>query len=641
MDNKPIENIDESELDNVLGQQDTDIDSFVQKLAKVLKIQPKKIKHLAEGGYGYAFDIPANRVMKVTSDHSEYGHAINLRGKNNKHIVNVYDAYEIEEPYEDVYVIITEKLKQDRRDIGNGFDDVIECIDILVNNDDDFPWESIEHFIEEMIDYDPNDYLTSLKKMYNEINHRSKNFFKQLISLLKEAHKHQIRVDAHAGNFGIKSNGNLALLDLGDRSDIEIPQHKRNVLSINEFDGLTVPQIINKGNVKPKEFLTKVAKALKTKIGGHLGSGFYGFVYDLPGNKVLKLTTDVSDYIKSETMIGRKNKHIVDVYNAYALDEPFDGIFAIISEKLDTPHDINIIYEDLRNILSRFVMNSDLLEKKYQIDSFYEFLTNYDKISKEDLEILYSELNKQLDGVSHKEKYLWMIEQLVGLYKEDEELDLGEYLDVHGENLGIKPNGNLALLDLGEGEDNIELLNMDNINKVKIKEEELSEVKDKSYSNMINNPLKFDDISKIKNKAEYRKKAAGILLFAKNSGRFLLLRRSEGDHINEWSIPGGGFEKGETPTQAMVREVSEEITNIENPLKDIKDIIMVFKNDITNEHGEQYYYYNFIGKVNREFTPELNNEHNGFVWCNEYTLPENLHYGLRDLLLKLKILDNK
>jgi 8-oxo-dGTP diphosphatase len=49
--------------------------------------------------------------------------------------------------------------------------------------------------------------------------------------------------------------------------------------------------------------------------------------------------------------------------------------------------------------------------------------------------------------------------------------------------------------------------------------------------------------------------AAGVLFFD-DAGRILLVEPTYKDH---WDIPGGYVETGETPAQAAVREVREEL----------------------------------------------------------------------------------
>lgn len=51
--------------------------------------------------------------------------------------------------------------------------------------------------------------------------------------------------------------------------------------------------------------------------------------------------------------------------------------------------------------------------------------------------------------------------------------------------------------------------------------------------------------------------AAGIL---RRAGRILICqRRAEQDHALKWEFPGGKLEPGETPAEALVRELKEEL----------------------------------------------------------------------------------
>jgi 8-oxo-dGTP diphosphatase len=57
-----------------------------------------------------------------------------------------------------------------------------------------------------------------------------------------------------------------------------------------------------------------------------------------------------------------------------------------------------------------------------------------------------------------------------------------------------------------------------------------------------------------------------LLLIAKNK-KFLLLKRENGNHIysSHWGLPGGSVEKNETPIDAIIREIKEEMSlNIKN-----------------------------------------------------------------------------
>lgn len=45
----------------------------------------------------------------------------------------------------------------------------------------------------------------------------------------------------------------------------------------------------------------------------------------------------------------------------------------------------------------------------------------------------------------------------------------------------------------------------------------------------------------------------------RREGRILLSRRVRGADIGKWEFPGGKLERGETPEQALVRELREEL----------------------------------------------------------------------------------
>lgn len=105
--------------------------------------------------------------------------------------------------------------------------------------------------------------------------------------------------------------------------------------------------------------------------------------------------------------------------------------------------------------------------------------------------------------------------------------------------------------------------------------------------------------------------AAGVILSA--GDKILLLRRAgDSDYQGHWALVGGGIEEGETPQQAVQRECLEEIGHtIDVP-------IMPFASPVNG-------YVTHYADIGAEFTPQLNHEHDGFVWASEHTLPEPIH----------------
>jgi ADP-ribose pyrophosphatase YjhB (NUDIX family) len=55
------------------------------------------------------------------------------------------------------------------------------------------------------------------------------------------------------------------------------------------------------------------------------------------------------------------------------------------------------------------------------------------------------------------------------------------------------------------------------------------------------------------------KRAVSAVLRARDTGRVALVRRKNPPRAGEWSLPGGSVEREETPAEAIVRELSEEL----------------------------------------------------------------------------------
>jgi len=71
-----------------------------------------------------------------------------------------------------------------------------------------------------------------------------------------------------------------------------------------------------------------------------------------------------------------------------------------------------------------------------------------------------------------------------------------------------------------------------------------------------------------------------------SDGRYLLSRRLQGSHLGGlWEFPGGALETGETPGEALVRELAEELgveIAVESPLMfgfhrdEHRDVVLLF-----------------------------------------------------------------
>lgn len=82
----------------------------------------------------------------------------------------------------------------------------------------------------------------------------------------------------------------------------------------------------------------------------------------------------------------------------------------------------------------------------------------------------------------------------------------------------------------------------------------------------------------------------GVGAIIAQDGRILLVRRRNPPLQNEWSIPGGIVETGETTKQAIVREVQEETGLLIEPVK----LVEVFERIVHDDENRVQYHYVLI-----------------------------------------------
>jgi 8-oxo-dGTP pyrophosphatase MutT (NUDIX family) len=116
---------------------------------------------------------------------------------------------------------------------------------------------------------------------------------------------------------------------------------------------------------------------------------------------------------------------------------------------------------------------------------------------------------------------------------------------------------------------------------------------------------------------------SGALLYAKTTGRFLLLQKSHGKHAGTWGLVGGTNMSGETPWQGLQREITEEVGSIPEILKTIPLETFVSNDRVFNFHT-------YLCVIEAEFVPVLSDEHQGWAWSTIDRAPKPLHQGLRN-----------
>ena len=104
--------------------------------------------------------------------------------------------------------------------------------------------------------------------------------------------------------------------------------------------------------------------------------------------------------------------------------------------------------------------------------------------------------------------------------------------------------------------------------------------------------------------------AAGVIFLALDTKRCLMqLRNTEKRFQYTWGFFGGIVEPGETPFQALERELIEEIGFM-------PELAKLNPIDIYESKDKKFYYYSFAAVVEKEFHPVLNDESAGYAWVN-------------------------
>ncbi len=97
----------------------------------------------------------------------------------------------------------------------------------------------------------------------------------------------------------------------------------------------------------------------------------------------------------------------------------------------------------------------------------------------------------------------------------------------------------------------------------------------------------------------------------KNNNEFFVTQRGYGEFKGGWEFPGGKIELGETPEQALVREIQEEL----NTKIEVGELVSVVEYDYPNFHLKMYCFLCKILQGNLELR-----EHQAAKWLEKEKL---------------------
>jgi len=198
---------------------------------------------------------------------------------------------------------------------------------------------------------------------------------------------------------------------------------------------------ILEGKIKDGNYINSIVKKLTNKnlkVVKFLDRGSFGAAYLLSDGAVLKATFDSSEAKACATVVGKKNKYIVDIYAVGKVNKKADfmglkSIWFIHREFIS--RDFTLVQKKIARLLTKFQNSYDLngertLLGKKGIEEMTKFWCTKGRTP------------------SEKNVCRETVVVLARIIKEMKDKGIRGYKDFHIGNLGVK-NGNLCVFDLG------------------------------------------------------------------------------------------------------------------------------------------------------------------------------------------------
>lgn len=191
-----------------------------------------------------------------------------------------------------------------------------------------------------------------------------------------------------------------------------------------------------------KEVADKLANKIKLKKPVLIDCGSGGCAFKLNEKIILKITPDKSEAAESNKIVGKKNKHLANIYKVYHLKKENGDAYAILCERLD----LNNKIDDADYILREYLQSIE----GPNLSTFFDDYANYRQgMGYDD----YYEEVKSMVGECKKKIAVWYFTQMLELIDELKKNGIKSF-DFGPVNLGLKKDGSIGYFDLGYGDAN-------------------------------------------------------------------------------------------------------------------------------------------------------------------------------------------
>ena len=124
------------------------------------------------------------------------------------------------------------------------------------------------------------------------------------------------------------------------------------------------------------------------------------------------------------------------------------------------------------------------------------------------------------------------------------------------------------------------------------------------------------------------RRVAGLLIFRADEKALVVRRSPHETRAGQWENPGGHVQEGESDVEGALREGREELGGLPDDLTVVTSEVQP-----PGENSDVLYTTVIAYTEDRSWNPNLNEEHDKFLWADARSLPENLHPGAKQTLL--------